>query len=288
MKPQFSIVVPVYNAEFTLRQALDSISQQLYRHFEVILVNDGSTDNSAEIIKNWKASNPDIAAVVIDQYNRGLGNARNQGIARASHAWLALLDADDLWKPEKLQLIAEAIEQLPADIYYHPVKTFGLSKSRVRPCHTINDLSDILTKGNPILPSAVVGKTHLFRKYQFSENPDFHGAEDLHLWITMLTEGVVFEKIDQVLADYRETGGMSTALEEHVEKVKNVLGHFYRREYFTPLIYTEAKRRKYLEMARFHHKRKNFDLAGGYYGKAKNYSLKVLGLRVLNFLRFPA
>lgn len=284
MTPKFSIVIPFFNAGHTLQETLESVSAQSYGEFEVILVNDGSTDSSANICKQWQSKNPDLDITLIEQQNQGLGNARNTGIKKASHAWLALLDADDLWEPAKLAIIAATLQQIPADIYYHPVKTFGLKRSKVRPCLKISTTKDILIKGNPIIPSTVVGKTQLFQEYLFSENPDFHGAEDLYLWISMLNDEIIFEKIDSPLTRYRETGGMSTDIEDHLKRVLNVLNHFCQKDFYNQRILAKAKRRKYLEVARFYHKRKNFTQANRFYTMADFKSLKILGLRTLSLL----
>lgn len=282
MKPQFSIIIPIYNASATLQQALDSVRAQTYREFEVILINDGSTDNCYEICDAWVRANSDLDISIINQNNGGLGNARNQGIKKATHGWVAFLDADDYWHRDKLQLVADEINEKAADIYYHPVLTFGLGKPRKRPCHHVNNVTQLLTKGNPILPSATIGKTFLFRKHQFSENPDYHGAEDLFAWMCMMHEGIVFERIHTPLTYYRETGGMSTNIERHLNNVIAVLDHFYRKEYFDIELLDKAHKRKYYEVARFYHKRKNFALAREYYTKSGSNSFKTLLLEALS------
>lgn len=286
MKPQFSIIIPVYNAEQTLLKALESIESQSYRNFEVIVINDGSTDHSAAIIQGWKDVNPEIELELIHQKNGGLGNARNTGILKANHSWTAFLDADDFWESNKLEIVADAIQNNVADLYYHPVISFGLNSSRQRSCWTVKSLEDLLIKGNPILPSAVVGKTYLIRKHLFSENPEFHGAEDLYLWICLISENHILEKLDMPLTHYRETGGMSTNINRHLNNVIGVLEHFHNKRYFDNDLFEKAKRRKYLEVARFFHKRKLLAEANDYYQKSGSNHPKVIALRFLRFLGF--
>ncbi len=281
MKPQFSIIIPIYNAADTLQQALHSVENQTYREFEVVLVNDGSTDDSYEICDRWIRANSDLNVSLINQTNGGLGNARNQGVQKASHAWVAFLDADDYWAPEKLELVAKEIKEKAADVYYHPVKTFGLTKTRIRPCHQVKTIDELLKRGNPILPSATVGKTYLFRKYQFSEIPAHHGAEDLFVWISMMKDNIIFERINLPLTYYRETGGMSTDIERHLKNVMAVIEHFRSKEFFDDDLPEKAKRRKYLEVARFHHKRGNRNEARAYYKKSGSYSGKTVLLQIL-------
>lgn len=107
-----SIVVPVYNVEKYLRQCVDSILSQSYKDFEIILVDDGSTDNSGTICDEY-AENPVIR--VFHKQNEGLGMARNTGIDAAKGDYVAFLDSDDYWYSDALEKLMSAIEQNGAD-----------------------------------------------------------------------------------------------------------------------------------------------------------------------------
>src|SRR5215813_90561 len=96
--PLVSVIIPVYNGARYLRAALESVFAQTYRHFEVIVVDDGSTDDSGVIAKSF----PDV--IYIHRENRGVAAARIHGIDAARGEFLAFLDQDDLWTPEKLTL----------------------------------------------------------------------------------------------------------------------------------------------------------------------------------------
>lgn len=93
-----SVIIPAYNAEAFIEKALDSVLAQSYHHFEVLIVNDGSTDATETIVKNYN----DARVKLISQENGGLSNARNTGIRAAQGDYLAFLDADDYWLPGKL------------------------------------------------------------------------------------------------------------------------------------------------------------------------------------------
>ena len=99
--PLISVIIPVYNAEQYLPETLDSVFTQTYTNIEVITVDDGSTDKSAEIIKRYPA------VKYIRQKNGGVSNARNSGIKASSGDYIAFLDQDDLWLPEKLKIQLE-------------------------------------------------------------------------------------------------------------------------------------------------------------------------------------
>ncbi|MEG0333343.1 MAG: glycosyltransferase family 2 protein [Akkermansia sp.] len=96
--PILSIIVPVYNVEKYLRHGLDSILQQTMTNFEIICVNDGSTDESLKILKEYESM--DVRLHVISQTNGGLGNARNTGISHARGKWITFVDPDDFLEPD--------------------------------------------------------------------------------------------------------------------------------------------------------------------------------------------
>ncbi|MBQ0831325.1 glycosyltransferase family A protein [Marinobacter sp.] len=98
-----SVIVPVYNREKLVTETVASILDQTYRDIEIILVNDGSTDRSLSVIKNLQQQHPNLIRV-IDQENQGQTVARNQGIKAARGKYIAFLDSDDLWSPDKLKL----------------------------------------------------------------------------------------------------------------------------------------------------------------------------------------
>jgi len=107
--PKFSIVIPLYNKEKHIKRALDSVLSQNVSDYELLIIDDGSTDKSAEIIKAY--ADPRIH--LIHQENKGVSAARNKGIEEAKADHITFLDADDEWKPDFLQTISQMIEQFP-------------------------------------------------------------------------------------------------------------------------------------------------------------------------------
>ena len=102
--PLISVIMPIYNAESTVSRAVDSILQQTFSDFELILVNDGSTDSSLEICRTYEANNRNIK--VIDQLNGGVSSARNAGMAIACGDWITFCDSDDFVDPVWLENFA--------------------------------------------------------------------------------------------------------------------------------------------------------------------------------------
>jgi len=107
-----SLVVPTYNRALLLKRALESVAMQTQLPDEIIVVDDGSTDDTAKMIKK---EFPGV--VYIHQKNSGVSAARNLGIQKASHEWIALLDSDDEWLPEKLATQVSVIENKPGESY---------------------------------------------------------------------------------------------------------------------------------------------------------------------------
>lgn len=107
--PQISVVIPAYNVEQTIIETVESVLQQTFTDFEIIVINDGSTDRTVELLQTIE----DQRLKVFSYKNGGLPVARNRGIARARSEFIAFLDADDLWTEDKLELQLKALQQNP-------------------------------------------------------------------------------------------------------------------------------------------------------------------------------
>lgn len=112
--PKISVIVPVYKAEAYLRDCIDSILSQTFSDFEVILVDDGSPDNSGVICEEYAAREPRIS--VIHQSNQGQAAARNHALAQAKGEWISFVDSDDLIHPQMLELLMSAVVHSGASI----------------------------------------------------------------------------------------------------------------------------------------------------------------------------
>jgi glycosyltransferase involved in cell wall biosynthesis len=108
-----SVIIPVYNAENTILSTLESVKDQLIRPCEIIVVDDGSSDQSVNRITRFKEANPELNLILISKPNGGVSSARNRGMEAASGKWIALLDSDDVWLPGKLARQIQVIKQNP-------------------------------------------------------------------------------------------------------------------------------------------------------------------------------
>lgn len=100
-----SVIIPMYNSEKTIEYVLDSVKNQtaINRIGEIIIINDGSTDNSEKVIREYIHKNKTLNIILLNQENRGVSSARNLGMKNASHEIIALLDSDDVWHPSKIE-----------------------------------------------------------------------------------------------------------------------------------------------------------------------------------------
>lgn len=106
---EISIVIPAYNAETTIMETIKSVQQQTFSNWELIIINDGSTDRTVQLVNEIN----DSRLKVFSYQNGGLSVARNRGISNAKGEFIAFLDADDLWTPDKLELQLKALEKNP-------------------------------------------------------------------------------------------------------------------------------------------------------------------------------
>lgn len=137
---KISVIIPVYNAQDSIFRCLDSVRNQTFCvDYEVIVINDGSTDASLHTIEQYKSKYPDFNLIVITKLNGGVASARNRGLQRATGDYIALLDSDDAWIPEKIKLQMDVLEKNPqidyvgSNLIGSSVKILGKSINKLSP-----------------------------------------------------------------------------------------------------------------------------------------------------------
>ncbi len=205
--PLVSVITPVFNGEAWLGEALDSALAQSFHSLEVIVVNDGSTDESLAIA-TARASN-DERIRIIDQANAGLPAARNRALKAARGAYMALLDADDAWLPEHLMLAMQAFERDPdlglvhANIQHVDAAGASLDVA-VRTWHKDMDAFEVLALRHEHVccPTAVFSRLALNTVGGFDPRFTGLGCEDRDLWLRIAARFRI-RYLDQVTARYR-------------------------------------------------------------------------------------
>jgi glycosyltransferase involved in cell wall biosynthesis len=234
--PVVSVVIPAYNAAAFIERTLKTVAEQTYRSFEVLVVDDGSKDDTQGVVDRFLAANG-LPGRCIRQQNKKIAAARNTGIAAARGALIAFLDHDDTWYPDKLALAVAELERRPEiGLLHHPCRIVDADGRPVRLTYEIPGGADayrsLLLLGNGVCPSAVVvRKTKLAEVGGFRENPEFDTVEDYDLWMR-LARVCRFAMLDQVLGDYLVlAGGASKRVVYHYENLARLLqDHFARYE----------------------------------------------------------
>lgn len=180
-KPLISVIIPTYNRGWIIKEAIDSVLSQDYRDFELIIVDDGSTDNTLEILNSYQ---DDIT--VLRQNNHGVSAARNLGIMAASGRFVAFLDSDDLWLPQKLSsqvdyfnLNPDAIICQTEEIWIRKGVRVNPKKRHKKPWGMIFEQSLALCL---VSPSAVMIRRSLFDEVGFFDEK-LPVCEDYDLWL---------------------------------------------------------------------------------------------------------
>ena len=199
--PIISVVLPVYNAEKYIAEAIDSILNQTFSDFELILIDDGSTDASLTILENYQAIDARIR--LFSRENKGLVNTLNEGIDLARGVWLARMDADDIAMPQRFDRQLQHLEQTEADICGAWVSFFGTADKRVLK-HPITDeaIKISLLFGSVLAHPTVMMRTELIKSLRY--DIAWEKCEDYDLWERADRVGWKMTNIPEVLLLYRQ------------------------------------------------------------------------------------
>lgn len=184
-----SVIVPAYNAASTLPRALDSIAAQTARPQEIIIVDDSSTDATADVAAQWCATHPDLSARVLRlSQNGGAGTARNAGWAQATGEFVAFLDADDAWHSRKLAIQHGWMARHPqvvicghrCDVLGEPARGIAI-RDDAEPPVTMRDLGDFLMANRMSTPSVMLRRNVRPRFIEGKRH-----SEDYLLWMEIV------------------------------------------------------------------------------------------------------
>lgn len=219
--------MPAYNASPFIGEAIESVIQQTYAEWELIIVDDGSTDSTCGAVEPFLR---DKRIRLIKQQNCGVSKARNTGICNASGQWIAFLDADDLWLPQKLHLQMNCAEENRVSGLIH-ANAFRFSTGQSgtglisNPVYDKNDSHKSLLMYDFIVTSSVmVSRNCIDAVGCFDEN--LSGPEDWDLW-TRIAESFKICKVDTPLVYYREhQGGISKNYHKQFEQRMKVMKRY--------------------------------------------------------------
>jgi glycosyltransferase involved in cell wall biosynthesis len=221
--PLFSIIIPTYNHAHLIKKCLQSLIDQQFQDWEAIVVNNFSADNTLEVVESFE----DNRIQIINFNNKGvIAASRNEGIRNAKGEWIAFLDSDDWWYPNKLSKITQLFNK--SDIIFHNLDV-NMPKGKTRKTLKGRKLrepvfEDLLTKGNQILNSSVVIRKNLIEQEGYlNEDPNLFAIEDYDLWLRIAKITSRFNFINEALGAYWVSNyNYSIANRKSIERMKHL------------------------------------------------------------------
>lgn len=289
---KISVIMPAYNAAQTIAESINSVISQTFKNWELVIVNDGSKDATEKIISEYIQKDKRIKLINLLK-NNGLPNARNLGVENSTGDYIAFLDSDDLWMPEKLKVQADYHTKnkrfLISHTDYDSINANGIIK---RPWKNIMTLRK--SKFGNLLPTIyyknVIGVLTVMMKKEVFEGVNgfdikLWGLEDQDLWIRIAEKGYNFGYINKNLASYRvNPQGMVQNNSKYKKAYKNLISKHYKSHSLTSVLnLVQVHYYRYFGTAYF--KRGQYKLANLYFTKSLSFhKFSFIGITTLLYI----
>ena len=268
-KPFFSVIIPTFNSEKSILKTLRSIKKQLYKNYQVIIVDDGSDDHTVLLIEKFISENDlDIKLFKIKN-SGGPAKPRNLGIMNSEGEWICFLDSDDYWFSNRLK-----------DAYYflnnnyetdvlcsNEIMIYKNNKTKlIYGPETKNFYMNLLKKGNKLSTSATIVKKKFIKDKNilFNENRNFSSVEDYDFWLQISKYGGKFKFLKKFCGLYLiSENSISKNRSLHFQNTRNVVNYHYSglsKEKKTILLFLEIKFRIFMSFIIISIKERNFKL----------------------------
>lgn len=198
--PLVSVIMPAYNAERYIAASIASVMAQTMQAWELIVIDDGSNDGTMQIVQNMAKEDPRIR-LCPNESNMGTARSRNRGMDLSRGQYIAFLDSDDIWHPQKLEKQLSCMQETGADLVYTAYAIVDTEGVKQRPDYCVPAYVDI----NGLLKENVIGCSTVLLNQKASEQFRFQADfyhEDYVLWLQMLQAGCVMAGVQEVLMDY--------------------------------------------------------------------------------------
>lgn len=234
--PLVTVFMPIYNSEKYIAESLESILRQTYRNLEIILVDDGSTDRSVEIVESY---NDNRIKLIKNEKNMGIPYTRNVGLQNASGKFMAIMDSDDIALPERVEKQVEFLEKNPEiDVlgsYYYKFSDKKTREIRLNYIHP-NEINIVLMFYSPISNPSSMVRLETVRKHNLAYNLNYFVAQDYGFWVDISKVGGKIAVLPEFLLKYR-TGHENITKKSHSKKTerrkqvlrsihKDILSHY--------------------------------------------------------------
>lgn len=217
-----SVIMPSYNSEAYIKATIDSVIKQTYENWELIVIDDCSSDSTLEIVKEYARIDSRIRFIELTENKGAPAAPRNIGIEKANGRWVALLDADDIWHPKKLTLQISAMLDSKSDFSCTQMKDFYDEKTITYAEPGKIDLEKISFKKlrikGRIPTSSVIATRELLLKYPFNESIEYKAVEDYHCWLRIHQNTGNSIKLSYPLLNYRKVATQISASKSYMLK----------------------------------------------------------------------
>lgn len=248
--PLVSIIMPSFNHGRFINKSIDSIIAQTYTNWELIIIDNNSTDNTKEILEDYKKINQ-INILFVN--NNGLiGYSRNKGLEVAKGEIIAFIDSDDIWYSNKLNFCVPYLNKF--DLIYHETEIFLNSEEIIKKSSFINPklgysvTKDLLLNGNPIVNSSVVTKKSILIDIGgINETREINRSVDYHTWLKISTKTDKFIFLNEVLGkniiheSNLSNRNMTTSTKAATDEFKKHLNYFGKKTLISRLYYIDNK-----------------------------------------------
>lgn len=240
-EPLISVVLPVYNGEQYLAEAIDSVLAQSYANFELIMIDDGSSDRSQHILREYERRDPRVRVIVRE--NRGLATTLNDSIKVARGQWIARMDQDDIALQHRFRRQLDWLEKTGADIAGSWVQRFGTSDKRIVRLHQTDEAIKMqLLFSSPFAHPSVMMRTEFVKQLYYDRA--WEKAEDYDLWERAAEAGWKMTNVPEVLLMYRVHGAQ---ISSQTPMLQQQQGQEIRRRYWEFVFLTMHLDRKWID-----------------------------------------
>lgn len=204
IKGLVSVITPVFNCEKYIERTLNSVFSQTYKSIEIVLVDDQSKDNSAKIIKQYQINHPEIV-YYLQPENKGAGYARNKALELAKGQFVAFLDSDDLWTPDKIEKQINLMKQKGASFCFTAIEMIDGEDNVIKKKRKIREEIDynFLLSNTMIATSSVVIDRSIKGDFRMHLR---RGGQDYATWLKLLRNGSKAYGVNEALVKYRIDG----------------------------------------------------------------------------------
>lgn len=209
--PKVTVITPAYNAENLIGSTIKSVIDQSYTNWEMIIVDDCSTDNTRSVVQQWSEKESRIRLHTLEANFGGPAGPRNEGVRLAQGEFVAFLDSDDIWHPRKLEIQIRILEEESSSFVCSQMRDFT-SENQI--AHVVEDEVDFESVSfrqqslrARIPTSSVIVSKALISSYPFNEDISYKAVEDYHCWLRLLQNTPSCLKVMMPLLHYRKIEG---------------------------------------------------------------------------------